>query len=164
MCIYHQNDRKYLETSHFVSRKQLDAKFKIKDKFLNKIIEGTLDDYRETISQLGNKLDFFFCEALMIYLKDKDKDVDFIKFAQKYIEQLIRESREPYSKSFRAVKNSLIDYFKRTSLSITEINSNMLYEYEKFLRRERKQVRVCQSENEVETTEAGLSDAEFITT
>jgi len=100
----------------------------------------------------------------MIYLKDKDKDVDFIKFAQKHIEQLIRESREPYSKSFRAVKNSLIDYFKRTSFSITEINSNMLYEHEKFLRRERKQVRVCQSENEVETTEAGLSDAEFITT
>jgi len=58
-CVYHQNDRKYLETSHFISRKQLDAKFKIKDKFLNKIIEGTLDDYRETISQLGNKLDFF---------------------------------------------------------------------------------------------------------
>jgi len=159
ICVYHQNDRKYLETSHFVSRKQLDAKFKIKDKFLNKIIEGTLDDYRETISQLGNKLDFFSCEALTIYLKDKDKDIDFIEFAQKHIEQLIRENREPYSKSFRAVKNSLIDYFKRTSLSITEINSNMLYEYEKFLRRERKQVRVNQLEREVETTEAGLSDS-----
>jgi integrase len=159
ICVYHQNDRKYMETSHFVSKRQLDAKFKIKDKFLNKIIEGTLDDYRETISQLGNKLDFFSCEALTIYLKDKDKDIDFIEFAQKHIEQLIRENREPYSKSFRAVKNSLIDYFKRTSLSITEINSNMLYEYEKFLRRERKQVRVNQLEREVETTEAGLSDS-----
>ena len=159
ICVYHQNDRKYMETSHFVSKKQLDARFKIKDKFLNKIIEGTLDDYRETVSQLGNKLDFFSCEALMMYLKDKDKDIDFIEFAQSHIEQLIRENREPYSRSFRTVKNSLIDYFKRTSISITEINSNMLYAYEKYLRQERKQVRVNQLIREVKTTEAGLSDS-----
>ena len=30
ICVYHQNDRKYMETSHFVSKRQLDAKFKIK--------------------------------------------------------------------------------------------------------------------------------------
>src|SRR5258708_10469659 len=129
ICVYHQNDRKYMETSYFVSKKQLDAKFKIKDKFLNKIIEGTLDDYRETISQLGNKLDFFSSEALMMYLKEKDKDIDFIEFAKRHIEQLKRENREPSSRSFRTVKNSLVDYFKRTSVSITEINSNMLYDY-----------------------------------
>ena len=64
ICVYHQNDRKYMETSHFVSKRQLDAKFKIKDKFLNKIIEGTLDDYRETISQLGNKAGFFFLRSI----------------------------------------------------------------------------------------------------
>jgi integrase len=159
ICVYHQNDRKYIETSHFVAKKQLDAKFKVKDKFLSKIIEGTLGNYRETISHLGHKLDFFSCEALAIYLKDKDKDIDFIEFAQMHIDQLIHENREPYSRSFRIVKNSLIDYFKRTSLSITEINSNMLCDYEKFLKREREQVRVNQLKREVRTTEPGLSQS-----
>lgn len=159
ICVYHQNDRKYLETSHFVSKRQLDAKFKIKDKFLLKIIDASLDGYRETISQLGNKLDFFSCGALSDYLKDKDKDIDFIAFASDRIEQLKNDGREPYSRSFRTVRNSLMDYFKRTSVSITEINSNMLYDYEKFLRRKRKHIRVNQLGKEVETVEPGLSDS-----
>ncbi len=29
--IYHKNEKKYLDTSHFVSKKQLDSKFNIKD-------------------------------------------------------------------------------------------------------------------------------------
>ena len=62
--IFHKDEKKFIDTSHFVSNRQLDAKLKIKDKFLNKIIENTLDDYREAISQLGPKLDYFLFEAL----------------------------------------------------------------------------------------------------
>ena len=34
ITIYHKDERKFIDTTHFVSKKQLDAKFKIKDKFL----------------------------------------------------------------------------------------------------------------------------------
>jgi hypothetical protein len=56
IIVYHKDERKFIDTTHFVSKKQLDVKFKIKDKFLLRLIDDTLDNYRETISQLGAKL------------------------------------------------------------------------------------------------------------
>lgn len=117
--VYHQSQKKYIDTTHFVSRRQLDPEFNIKDKFLIRILEEILDEYREAITQLKGKIDFLTCEALRDYIQNLNSDIDFIKFAQEHIDCLIKEGREPYSKSFRVVKNSLIDYFKRSSVSIT---------------------------------------------
>lgn len=41
----------------------------------------------------------------------------------------------------RVVRNSLVDYFKRDAVSVTEINSNMLLSYERYLRSERTMIR-----------------------
>jgi hypothetical protein len=94
IIIYHRDERKFIDTTHFVNKKQLDAKFKIKDRFLLRLIDNALDNYRETISQLGAKLDFFSCEALRDYLRDKEKEIDFIQFCSDHIAQLKREKRE----------------------------------------------------------------------
>ncbi len=157
--VYHKGEKKYVDTSHFLSKKQLDSKFKIKDKFILKLLEKTLDDYRETISVLGSKLDFFSCEALRDYLRDKDSEIDFIKFCSEYIENLKKENRIGTANTHRTVRNSLIDYFNRESISITEINSNMLVSYEKYLRSERTMKRINQLGKVVETRECGLSNS-----
>ena len=81
ICVYHQGVRRYVETTHFVSKKQLDAKFKIKDKFLLKLFERTLDEYREAISQLGSKVNFFTCDDLVNYLKEKIRRSTLSNFA-----------------------------------------------------------------------------------
>ncbi|MHB8207128.1 hypothetical protein [Mucilaginibacter sp.] len=78
--VFHKKERRILDTTHFVTDRQLDKEFKIKDKQLVKILDEILDDYRESISQLGPKLDFFNVEELKNYLRDKDKEVDFIAF------------------------------------------------------------------------------------
>ena len=80
ICVYHKKNRKYMDTIHYVSKRQLNSDFKIKDKFMIKLIDDVLDAYRESISQLGPKLNFFSCEGLLHYLQDKDQDIDFIKF------------------------------------------------------------------------------------
>jgi len=110
-----------------VSRKQLDAKFKIKDKFLLKLVERTLDEYRNAISHLGNKVNFFTCDDLVIDLKEKDTEIDFIKFCGEHIDWLKKEKCNGTANTHRSVRNSLIDFFGRESVSITEIHSNMLY-------------------------------------
>lgn len=157
--VYHKLEKKYIDTSHFVSKRQLDAKFNIKDKFLLKTLEQTLDEYRLTISQLGFKLDFFSCEGLRDYLKDLNSDIDFIAFCSKHIEQLKRENRAGTAGTHRTVRNSLVDYFKRESVSVNEIHSNMLLSYEKYLRSERTIKRVNQLDRMVVTKEKGLSDS-----
>lgn len=159
ICLYHKSVRKYMDTSHFVSERQLNKRYKINDKFINNLVEKTLQEYRETISELDSKVGFFSCEKLVEYLEQKHHDIDFILFIKEHIAQLIKENREPYSRCFRTVKNSLIDYFESESVSINEIHSNMLKSYERFLRSERIMKRVNQLGKVIQTKEKGLSES-----
>jgi integrase len=160
ICIHHKSDRRYLDTVHYVVKKQLTAKMKIKDSFINDLVDEQLKGYRKVISELGEKLNFFTAESLREYMRDKDADVDFIKFCQIHIEQLKKENRNGTAGTHRTVRNSLIDYFKRDSVSITEINSNMLVSYERFLRGKRTMTRIVTEDGQTkEKTTDGLSDS-----
>lgn len=160
ICIHHKSDRRYLDTVHYVVKKQLTAKMKIKDGFVNDLIDDQLKGYRKAITELGEKLNFFNVESLRDYLREKDVNVDFTKFCQMHIEQLKKENRTGTAGTHRKVRNSLIDYFKRDSVSITEINSNMLVSYERFLRGNRTMTRIVTEDGQTkEKTSNGLSDS-----
>ncbi len=159
ICIHHKDRRKYLDTNHYVVKKQLTKDNKVKDPFIADKVEQLLRDYRKIISELDDRLDYFTAESLRDYLRDKDEDVDFIKFCDQHIERLRQEGRTGTANNHRKIRNSLIDYFNRTSVSIKEINSNMLMAYERYMRSERIMTRINQLGNEVTTKEKGLSDS-----
>jgi integrase len=141
ICVHHNNQRKYLDTVHYVVKKQLTPKMKIKDSFVNDLVDQQLKGYRKIISELGEKLNFFTAETLKDYLRDIDADVDFIKFCAIHIAQSEKDGRTGTAHNHRVIRNSLIDYFKRESVSITEINSNMLISYERYLKGDRNLMR-----------------------
>jgi integrase len=155
--VYHKGERKFIDSPHFVSKRQITKDFDIKDKFVLKWLDETLDDYRILISAINSRLDFFTCEELRDYLRDSNKDIDLIEFSNSHIDYLKENGREPYSRSFRKVRNSLVDYFGRSNISINEIHSNMLYMYERYLKAPRTISRVNQLGKLVTTTENGLS-------
>ena len=159
ICVQHKRLRKYLDTTHFVVRKQLTKDFKVKDPFIADKVEKQLRDYRKMISELDERLDYFTAESLRDYLRDKDEDIDFIKFCDQHIERLRKEKHTGTANNHRKIRNSLVDYFNRTSVSIKEINSNMLMAYERYMRSERTMTRINQLGNEVTTKEKGLSDS-----
>lgn len=158
IVIYHKKVRKYIDTVHYVTRKQLDSGFNIKDPYVNRVITDKLIEYRESISSLDAKLNFFTCETLVDYLRIQNEEVNFIEFIEAHIQRLIHENREPYARCFKIVKNSLIDYFRRDTVSINEIHSNMLFSYERFLRSERTIIRTNQLNQSITTIHKGLSD------
>jgi beta-glucosidase/6-phospho-beta-glucosidase/beta-galactosidase len=119
--VFHRKEKRILDTTHFVTDRQLDKNYKIKDKQLNKVLDEILDGYRESITMLEPKLDFMHVEELKNYLRDKDKD--FIAFCGQHIESLKKAKRNGTANNHRAVRNSLIDYFNKASVSIIEINS-----------------------------------------
>jgi integrase len=157
--VYHKGERKFIDSPHYVSKRQINKDFGIKDKIVLKWLDETLDDYRVLISAVGSRLEFFTCEQLRDYLRDNNKDIDIIEFADEHIKFLKSEeqNREPYSRTFRKIRNSLLDYFGRSAISINEIHSNMLYSYEQFLKTTRKQTRINQLGKPVTTVEKGLS-------
>lgn len=91
--VYHKGEKRFIDTAHFVTKRQLNSDFQIKDKFLIKILEETLSEYRKTISELGLRLEYFSAEDLRDFLRDKDADIDFIAFYEKFIEQLQIDGR-----------------------------------------------------------------------
>jgi len=159
ICVHHKSERKFIDTNHFVVKKQLTKDFKIKDPFIADKVEQQLRDYRKMISDLDDRLDYFTATSLRDYLRDKDEDIDFIKFCNQHIERLKKEGRGGSAKNQAVIRNSLVDYFKRASVSIKEINSNMLMAYERYLRSERTMTRYNQDNKPVVTTEKGLSDS-----
>ncbi|SFC49734.1 Phage integrase SAM-like domain-containing protein [Parapedobacter composti] len=159
ICVHHKSERKFIDTNHFVVKKQLTKDLKIKDPFIADKVEQQLRDYRKMISDLDDRLDYFTAESLRDYLRDKDEDVDFINFCTQHIERLKKEGRSGSAKNQAVIRNSLVDYFKRPSVSIKEINSNMLMAYERYLRSERKMTRYNQDRKPVVKTEKGLSDS-----
>ncbi|PYF68413.1 site-specific integrase [Pedobacter nutrimenti] len=160
ICVHHNNQRKYIDTVHYVVKKQLTTKMKIKDIFINDLIDEQLKGYRKVISELGEKLNFFNAESLKDYLRDKDADVDFIKFCSEHIAQSEKDGKKGTAHNHRVVRNSLVDYFKRDAVSITEINSNMLLSYERYLRSERTLVRPSGQKNITKQTKSkGLADS-----
>lgn len=83
--VYHKRDRKYIDTTHYVVKKQLTKDLKIKDPFIADIVEQQLRKYRNTISDLEAKLDYFSAESLRDFLRDMDEEVDFVKFCDDHI-------------------------------------------------------------------------------
>lgn len=160
ICVHHNNQRKYIDTVHYLVKKQLTTKMKIKDIFINDLIDEQLKGYRKVISELGEKLNFFNAESLKDYLRDKDADVDFIKFCSEHIAQSEKDGKKGTAHNHRVVRNSLVDYFKRDAVSITEINSNMLLSYERYLRSERTLVLPSGQKNITKQTRSkGLADS-----
>ncbi len=159
ICVHHKDLRRYLDTNHYVVKKQLTKDYKIKDPFIADKVEQQLRDYRKMISELDDRLDYFTADSLRDYLRDKDEDIDFIKFCNQHIERLKKEGRGGSAKNQAVIRNSLVDYFKRPSVSIKEINSNMLMTYERYLRSERTMTRYNQDNKPVVTQENGLSDS-----
>jgi len=62
IVVYHKGTRKVIDTIHYAGKRQMDADFKIKDKFMIRILEDVLEDYRRVISSLEMRMDFFSCE------------------------------------------------------------------------------------------------------
>lgn len=134
--LHHKNQRRLIRTQYYVSQQHLNDSLKITDPIVNHLIYSTLHDYRRTIGVLGNTLKAMSCEELKSYLEGGD-NIDFIAFCDKHIDRSREENRIGTANNHRKIRNSLVDYFLRDSVTIIEINSNMLFAYERYLRTER---------------------------
>lgn len=163
--VFHKTQVRFIHTEHYVSDKQIKkhpknkTEYLIKDPFLKKILNNELEDYRIAISNLGSRLKLFSPDELKNYLTENDEDIDFIEFCNEYIEELKSEKKEKSAANYNTVKNSLIDFFKREKVLADEINLDMLFDWEKYLRTERKIIRLNQFNRPVTTVQKPLKDA-----
>jgi hypothetical protein len=157
ICIYHQKERVYIDTAHYVTDKKLTSIFTIKDPVLSRLVNQTLDDYRETISRVSNKIDFLDARELRDYLISKNEAIDFIKFCQLHIDSLDKNGQKKSAANYRTIRYSLIDYFKKNKVSTDEITLNSIRGYEQYLKSDRAITRTNQFGKSVTTLSRKLS-------
>jgi integrase len=157
--ITHNRVSRYLDTNHFVASKQLNKKLEIKDSVINLQVDKTLNGYRQQIGELGTRIDLMSCDDVVNYLKSSTKEIDFIEFGKAHINGLIEKNQNGSATNYKTVINSLVDFFKRERILVSEINANMLRSYEKYLRSERKIVRESKKKRAFTIINPGLSDS-----
>lgn len=135
--VFHRGIKKFIDTQHYVTDRQIGPDGEVKDSFIQSQLDRQLDDYRTTISGLGERLDLFSAEALRDFLRDKDKPIEFIGFCQAVIDERMENGQVGSAKTLKTVRYSLIDYFERETASVMKIHYDMLVDYEKYLRKER---------------------------
>ena len=131
----------------------------LKDPFVEQMLNVKLIKYRVLIGELGPKLDFFTAGQLRDYLANSLKEINFIEFCDEYIQELKQEGREGSASNHTTVRNSLIDFFCRDKIAVSEITAIMLKNYERYLRAPRKMRRINQLNKIVTIERSGLSDS-----
>jgi len=163
--VFHKDKFRFIDTQHYVSKNQVKkhpenkTELIIRDPFINKLVNAQLDDYRIAISSLGSRLKLFNTDELKSYLTNHDEDIDFIKFCNEYVRELKDGKKDKSAANFNTVKNSIVDFFKREKVLVEEINLDMLYDWERFLRTERIIKRLNQFNDPVTTVQKALTDA-----
>src|SRR3546814_14646472 len=92
-----RTDTLFPYTTLFRSAKQLKSDGSIKDPLIIKLTNQILDDYRLTISQLGNRLKYFTAASLAKYLQEGElarEDIDVICFGRQQIKILRKAKRD----------------------------------------------------------------------
>ncbi|MBB6130992.1 phage integrase SAM-like domain-containing protein [Mucilaginibacter lappiensis] len=154
--ISHKRVSRYLDTDHFVSQKQLNKKNAIKDNIVLLQVDKTVNKHRKSIGELDGKIDQMTCDQIVDFVKNNKKEIDFIEFSKAHVAQLKIKKGNGVS-TFRAVINSLVDYFGREKIFISEITANMLRQYEQYLLKPRKLVRQSRGTKPFTKISPGLS-------
>jgi len=157
--ISHNRISRYIDTPFFVSSKQVTKKLEIKDNITLAQTEPIVSRYRQLIGELSYKADWMTCDQIVKYLTTANEKIDFISFGEQHIEELITAGKTGSATNFRSIINSLVDFFGKRVVYITEINANMLRSYEKYLRSERKLIRQSHNKKRFTITSPPLSDS-----
>lgn len=162
--LWHQDKARYIPTEHWVSPKQVKANGSVKDPIINQMLNPTLDGYRVKIGELGTRVKQFDPDSLVKYLQaDLQKltpdDINVIEFGRNQIEELKKQKRDGSAGNMLTVVNSLEDYFKSPFVPISEITSNMLRAYEKYLTRPRTLSRQTCPGEKVKYQKEGLTES-----
>jgi len=157
----HNRKITYINTNYFACEKQLKKDFSVKDKFLLSVISTDIAKYRMKLLELDSLLIHFDVKQLANRLTQKDENsvIDIIAFAKQYVKELIEQGRKSTAYPILTVANSLCDYFGSQKVEVDQINSIMLPDYERYLRKERKFKRRNQFGKDVNYVSKGLSDS-----
>jgi len=128
----------YIKSEYYASDKQLDKEGNIKDRWLLRQLNEKIDSYEELINKrIGNKIEQYSAKDLKEFLNKASRtnageSIDFVEFSLTHIAK-IKDTQPSRARRLMTSLNSLIDFYGRRKISITQITSKTLKDFENFL-------------------------------
>lgn len=128
----HNKKVAYISTTMYVTKKDMTASFKIKNREILNKCEDLIRSYREKISRLNLELNDIDFDTIVNYLKTKEdkSGIDFIEFSRKWCDT---HTEIKGIKNYKSAINSFCSFFKRQSIYCHEVTASKMKEYENFL-------------------------------
>lgn len=129
----HERKTRYISTSLCATKKDLTASMKIKNQLLLDKCDEIIRNFRNRINELSLELNPMDVDEIVSYLSSSlksDERIDFVSFCNKWID---------LNKSIKGIKNyisalhSFCLFYGREKIYCTEITSNKMREFERFL-------------------------------
>ncbi|MDF2432816.1 MAG: hypothetical protein JWP44_2447, partial [Mucilaginibacter sp.] len=131
--LYHNKNKKYLPTSHFVSKRQLTRDLKLKDEYVIDTLNKTIVGYRDKLLKLTD-INNRSADCIKDFLlKDTEsKDIDFIKFGREYIKA------QKGGERMAIILNALEDFLGVDTLPIDQLSLKLLNDLTAYLQGKRE--------------------------
>lgn len=175
--VYWKSQSAYIGTEYYVTDKQVSKKkfinasgkkkevITLKDVYIINELNRRIARYEELKSRkLGARIDMYSSKELAKYFVDEtksgtDTSIDFVEFSRNHIEELKRKGKLSTAGNFNRTINALVDFCNgREKVSINEVTSKFLKQFETFLRSERTIKRKNQFGKIVVTKKKGIGD------
>src|SRR5690606_8408524 len=153
----HNRQSRYINTHFYVGPEDIVNGDDLSVDFIIDYLSDEIKKYRKKLREIED-IDLKTAVDIRQIITNDRKDVDFIEFLQMHTDRLISENREKTSRSFKTVRNSLIDYHGQV-LYASQITSKFLQKYEAWLTSPRtitRQVKGTSITREVVMSEKGL--------
>lgn len=168
--VYWKGKYAYISTEYYVTDAQINKrKYELKDQFIINELNRRILSYENLKAQkLGLRINLYSARELADYFVEEtegkiNSDINFVEFSRRHIEKLRKQGRKTTAATMYRTINSLIDFAnQRENISINEITSKLLEQFEDYLRSERTMKRKNQFGKVVKIKKPGLSDVSVI--
>ena len=129
--VLYKRKRKYLPTSMSVSKKDLTASFKIKNRLILDRGDDLIKEYKRKADMLDLEFNDMDINGVVEFLnrKNDNTELSFTKYAEKWI----AGTRIKGVKNYRSAVNALKKYFNRDNILFSDITVNSMKTFEKIL-------------------------------
>ena len=124
----------FISTSNYVGMESIDKETKeLKESYITHFLSDELKQYRKSISELGNRIRLMSCESLRDHLLNLNEEVDFFKFAESYIQEVVSLKSRSSIVTYKAIVAAIKQYHKQDILTPLEITDFFITRFELFL-------------------------------
>ena len=123
ILITHYRQKRYIDTGIVAHKTDLTKEYEIKTRAFKDSLHETIKGYRDKCNRYPEKVAQMSCDELVLFLAKPEvsKDLDFIDFANDYMQSMIQSGRERSTKDYQTDLNALMRFTELKSLPVKEI-------------------------------------------